>query len=317
MPADVEHELKSLWQHLTSERQSWLLGAGISYNAGIPNMADLTLYVRSKIDEGSKDLGALLGQIYSDLPDKSHIEHVMSQVGDLIALAERSRDNSVQVDATAVTAETLRNLHKEISAAIGDAVRYGYRAPRSGSSEVRGSITNPLAKVEDHRDFVKQVLGARHVPGRLTPPINFFTLNYDTLLEDAMALERIPYFDGFAGGATAFWRGYEGENTTTYRAVLCKMHGSVDWYKSAEVYLLRCRAGAAYPDRSSSVIIYPQATKYTSTQREPFAQLFASFREALTRGPDNVLAICGYSFGDEHVNDEIELSMGCGADLWW
>ena len=52
--------------------------------------------------------------------------------------------------------------------------------------------------------------------------------------------------------------------------------------------------------------IYPQATKYIKTQKDPFAALFSEMRSAINSGGQNVLITCGYSFNDEHINSEIE-----------
>jgi hypothetical protein len=56
-------------------------------------------------------------------------------------------------------------------------------------------------------------------------------------------------------------------------------------------------------------LIYPQSTKYLATQRDPFAAQFELLRRALGAHEENVLATCGYSFGDEHINQEIELAL--------
>lgn len=71
------------------------------------------------------------------------------------------------------------------------------------------------------------------------------------------------------------------------------------------------RDGDLYPEKSSRVLIYPQSTKYLATQRDPFAAQFDLFRRTLGSNKENVLAICGYSFGDEHINQEIELALRC------
>jgi hypothetical protein len=71
----------------------------------------------------------------------------------------------------------------------------------------------------------------------------------------------------------------------------------------------RVRDKDIYPERASRVLIYPQATKYIATQRDPFAAQFDVFRRTLSNGSDNVLAICGYSFGDDHINQEIEFAL--------
>jgi len=61
-------------------------------------------------------------------------------------------------------------------------------------------------------------------------------------------------------------------------------------------------------------MIYPQATKYLNTQRDPFAEIFQRFRSRLSGGSDHVLLICGYSFGDDHINAEIETAMDSGKN---
>jgi hypothetical protein len=46
-----------------------------------------------------------------------------------------------------------------------------------------------------------------------------------------------------------------------------------------------------------------------ATQRDPFAAQFDLLRRFLTANEENVLATCGYGFGDEHINQEIELAL--------
>jgi hypothetical protein len=78
------------------------------------------------------------------------------------------------------------------------------------------------------------------------------------------------------------------------------------------------RDGNTYPSTASRLLIYPQATKYHATQRDPFAAQFELLRRAPNSPRDNTFAVCGYSFGDEHINQEIELAMArpdCRATL--
>lgn len=146
----------------------------------------------------------------------------------------------------------------------------------------------------------------------------FFTTNYDTLIEDALALCRIRAWDGFTGGTVAFWdperpgHGFDRPFSTEggFQARVYKLHGSTDWCMSKEDVVVRRRESAGYPsDSAERLLIYPEATKYRATQRDPFASLFAAFRAALTDENPGVLAICGYSFGDDHINQEIERAM--------
>jgi hypothetical protein len=62
-------------------------------------------------------------------------------------------------------------------------------------------------------------------------------------------------------------------------------------------------------------MIYPQATKYVETQKDPFASLFTQFRSVLSSNEPNVLIACGYSFGDEHINSEIESALSLSPNI--
>ncbi len=59
----------------------------------------------------------------------------------------------------------------------------------------------------------------------------------------------------------------------------------------------------------TDLLIYPQALKYDLAQREPFDSLFYSFRTSLNRPLPQVLLVCGYGFGDDHVDQEMELAL--------
>ena len=106
----------------------------------------------------------------------------------------------------------------------------------------------------------------------------------------------------------AFWEKRNVETRSTTRAVVTKLHGSIDWYRPPNdaSKLYRIRRDDNYPGSGGGVMIYPQATKYIHAQSDPFALLFQRLRHRLASGTDQVLLTCGYSFGDEHINAEIE-----------
>lgn len=309
MSASFDDTVEHLWSHLVGERQAWLLGAGISINAGVPPMAALTGYVDAKVREDQDaTMYGLLGRVRNQLPPSHHIEHVLNQLVDFMAIADRTVAGQVDVAGQMVSANDLRALHQVLLDNIGFAVKHGYKAPANGNPEVRGCPANPIVTVDDHLDFVMQLFRARS--GRRVPGVRFFTVNYDTLLEDALALARVPFVDGFRGGAFAFWdpRVYDEESPAATSRVF-KIHGSVDWYRTDGQYVTRCRDGAAYPQKSGRLLIYPQANKYVATQRDPFATGMSWLRRTMAVEPNNVLVTCGYSFGDEHINAEIESAM--------
>lgn len=98
-----------------------------------------------------------------------------------------------------------------------------------------------------------------------------------------------------------------------HTASVCKLHGSIDWIADDKDIVMRVRSSVIKADDGNQqLLIYPQATKYQVTQRDPFATLFSDFRASLARSGPSVLVVCGYSFGDDHVNEEIERALRAG-----
>ena len=141
--------------------------------------------------------------------------------------------------------------------------------------------------------------------------MHFFTTNYDTLLEDAIALGRYPCWDGFSGGAVAFREHRFGRAVPSdgLRAKVIKLHGSIDWVMGEDGDVWRVRSTDKYPSRKGRVYIHPQSTKYVATQKDPFAAQFSMLRELIGSSSELVLVVCGYSFGDEHINEELERAL--------
>ena len=174
------------------------------------------------------------------------------------------------------------------------------------------AVKTPIVTVDDHKEFVSALFNRTQAGiGERRRAVRFFTTNYDTLIEDALALEGLSYWDGFSGGAVAFRSHHYGDDEPQrrYRANVVKLHGSIDWHLGDDDRVWRVRDGDCYPNKTARVLIYPQSTKYVATQRDPFAAQFDLFRRCLASDQDNVLATCGYGFGDAHINQEIELAL--------
>jgi hypothetical protein len=310
MSAVDDSYLQQLDEFLSRPNQMWLLGAGISRDAGIPLMHPLTHRVMELAATSTHKL--LLDALLAELPKNTHIEHLLSQLGDYTTLGKRSSSQKVNIAGVEYSVSTLEAAHIEILKYISDTVKWGYRAADGTTSAVIGSYEHPMVSVTHHIAFVNALIGKRQAGlDSRRPPIRFFTTNYDTLLEDALALGCYSYWDGFSGGAVAFrdYRYGDAEPATGCRAHVIKLHGSIDWHLGEDGKVWRVRDKDLYPDRAGRVLIYPQATKYIATQRDPFAAQFDVFRRTLSNGSDNVLAICGYSFGDDHINQEIEFAL--------
>jgi hypothetical protein len=227
------------------------------------------------------------------------IEDYMSELVDHIAIAERRKLRSATAANASINAEdyspdelanALIEIKNTIATVIGDA--------------------NPTISV--HRQFVRAIHQVLQSGKAGSPPcVDYYTLNYDTLLEDSLSLERIPVADGFNGGATGWWdaRAYDDDLA---KARILKVHGSIDWcLLDTDVLPRRVRQGLAVDGTREPVLIWPASTKYREAQRDPFAQIIEAMRRGLRPSSNTqvVLTICGYSFGDAHVNVELDRAL--------
>lgn len=307
---------RQLDRHLRAPRQVWLTGAGISFGAGLPLMYPLTdrVFHLLAAEHADEDAHKLVTAVRDDLPKELHIEHVLSHFGDLIALAERARDACAAVGTERVPKIRLQAAHHTILRHIRDILRWGYQPAINGNPERAGVQGKPIVSIEDHRRFIRTLYRVNRAGlDERRDAIHFVTTNYDTLIEDALSLERIAYTDGFSGGAIASWDESlfaAAAVDQRYKAIVTKLHGSIDWYRSGEESgrVFRVRHDDIYPCRSNdngNVVIYPQSTKYMASREDPFGYLFQRFRGLLAHERQQVLFICGYSFGDDHIDSII------------
>jgi hypothetical protein len=312
---DFERLTEEIRKQLDSSRQNWLFGAGISYESNIPLMKPLTERVK-KIIQGVKDSkdskdNQIYNKLTEELEEKCHIEHYLSHLGDLIALADRAKSKAATIGKGTFTKDELLHLHKSIISAIGDTVRYGYSNDGKGSERI-GNVRKPIVDIQHHIKFIQALFFNNRSNLLSRSKLTFFTTNYDTLLEDALGLEKFTVVDGFSGGAIAYWNPqleFTDLHELPNKCLLYKLHGSIDWQRDEKWGIVRTRYGTNYLANKSDIMIYPQATKYVETQKDPFSYLFNGFRNALTSPEDNVLIACGYSFGDNHINAEIEAAL--------
>lgn len=132
-------------------------------------------------------------------------------------------------------------------------------------------------------------------------PVEMFTTNYDLLLEQALEEQCVPFFDGFSGSRFPFFdiHSVEENELPTYWSRLWKLHGSVNWKSMSKGV---CRVSKGILD--SPELIYPSKLKYDQSRKMPFLAMFDKLTNFLLK-PHAVLFVCGYSFGDEHINDTI------------
>ena len=301
--APFTEAVKQLEELMSQSNRSFLLGAGCSYCAGLPLTAEFTSEVL-KDSSLSNDTKEILSAIQNNFgnSDITTIEDYMSELVDLTAMAERriekkAQQSEIQIGNKKYKEPTLKEVLMQIKEAIAC------------------SINSKSVDITTHRQFVTAIHRIlRSGKTESMRPVDYYILNYDTLIEDSLALERVLYSDGFSGGSTAWWDPETFKKRDVIARVL-KVHGSIDWCQlEDDLVPRRIRAGGkgfsgVTPQRK--VIIWPAATKYQETQKDPYAQIIAIMRDSLRPllHSEAVFAICGYRFNDSHINIEIERAL--------
>ncbi|MDM1496674.1 SIR2 family protein [Myroides odoratimimus] len=140
------------------------------------------------------------------------------------------------------------------------------------------------------------------------PRFRLFTLNYDTMFEQAASRNNFTIIDGFSFGIPRVFSGRnfdydivsrnqsrvkEEDNFIEKVFHLYKLHGSVNWEKiDNKIYQ---REGIESP-----LMIYPHQSKYESSYEQPYFEMMSRFQNSLRK--ENVfLVTIGFSFGDKHI----------------
>lgn len=292
--------LNDLDDLLMQSGKAFLLGAGCSKCAGLPLTADLTAktLASANLDATTKTILTAIEGLFSGA-QAANIEDYLSELVDLVAIAERR-------SARGATTST----------ALLNGVDYSSTQLKNAVDQIKVAIAKVIdvdVNLEVHWKFIQAVHRPAR-PGRTVAnrPVDYLVLNYDTLIESALALHKLRYADGMSGGNSAWW------DTTTYEADgltarVLKLHGSIDWSEiSGDPLPRRIAKSLTLPTGNDrKVLIWPASTKYRETQRDPYAQLSNLARRVLRpqSGSQTVLTVCGYSFGDSHINIEIERAL--------
>lgn len=254
-----------------------LLGAGCpaALSVGgkplVPAIEGLTRLVSEHASE--EPLAAAFKQLVehftADNERAPNVEDLLTFCRSLLPVAGKSRVRDL-------SAEQLRGLDRLICSCIGTVVNqdlpdeanaYRYVASWAGSVE---------------RSF----------------PVEVFTTNYDLLMEQALERARTPYFDGFVGAHRSFFdpHSVDGDRLPPRWARLWKIHGSVNWWRSARGVFRGEKS-----DQNDACVIHPSHLKYEESRRMPYIALMDRLR-AFLRQPNAFLVSCGFSFQDQHVN---------------
>lgn len=140
------------------------------------------------------------------------------------------------------------------------------------------------------------------------PRVKIFTLNYDTLFEQAAQRGAYTVIDGFSFSLPRHFNGkyydfdivvrensriQNEENYVPHVFHLYKPHGSLDWERLDGAIIKNDKT-------KDPLIIYPKDSKYESCYEQPFFEMVSRFQENL-RQNNVLLVVVGFSFYDKHI----------------
>jgi len=294
---DPREHIRGIHQILISDKKriGFLFGAGTSFATGLEDVfvlaiEEMTKTIVAVVEAYSTEFAAAIKEIQTEtetLKVAFNIETLLSSIEAKRAVIGQGKLNGLNSDgfselATLVKTRVVElvSVHKELPA--GD--------------------RNKLA----HARLANWVQKARR-----RFPAEIFTTNYDYLFEIALEGAGIPYFDGFSGSFEPFFCPEAVEDVEAYPHLvkLWKMHGSLGWtYRESDKAVIRQNSAP-----EDSILIYPSHLKYNSSKKQPYVGLIDRLC-AFLQQDDAVLFTCGYSFGDNHINERIVTSLRRGAN---
>lgn len=278
-----------------------LTGAGSSVNIGENIIIDQVSTERK---------GRLLAQLWDDVEAKLS-QPVLDKFCKLVRYEEKFKENKEDADFKYV-----KNLEKLLSLA-NIAKNYVVDVPEE--NEVAISIEKIIAAIEKiikincslklpenapHSLFIEKITKRKVT----LPRVKIFTLNYDTLFEQAGRKKNFTIIDGFSFSHPRTFSGRnfdldivsrnssrvkEEDNFVQKVFHLYKPHGSVDWTKEGYDIIQK-------DEVENPLMIFPKDSKYESSYEQPFFEMMSRFQQNLRN--ENVLLICvGFSFSDKHI----------------
>ena len=297
---DPREQVRGLHQILISakKRVGFLFGAGTSFATGldeiyVPAIAKMTSDIVQHVTTQSAALASAIEDIKAELS------------GAKIAFNIESLLSSIESKRAVIGAGTLNGL---------DSTGFSDLAKLVKEQVVKlVSIHDHLSTTEDRKKLSHSQFSNWIQKARRRFPAEIFTTNYDYLFEMALEGSGIPYFDGFSGGFEPFFCPEAVEDVEAYAHLvkLWKMHGSLGWsFREADQAVIRQHT---QDTDAANTLIYPSHLKYNSSKKQPYVGLIDRLCTFLQQD-DAVLITCGYSFGDNHINERIVTSLRRGAN---
>lgn len=272
-----------------SKNIGFFFGAGTSCSIGLPDILTLTFEVEKKLADDNKKYFSNLKISLEKLLAKSDIsvEEVLNYIRQIREITGGKKDR-VYDD---IDGESAIKLDQEICTAI-------FKIIKEYEEKADYTILRKFFAWLDLLSFncSKEI----------------FTTNYDLLLEKAMEVNYIPYFDGFVGAYEPFFwpdsiEKFVLQNDLTFNWIrLWKIHGSLNWAwkENAITKDSKIVRTSKIDSPENELVIYPSREKYSLSRKQPFIAYFDRLRNYLLRA-EVFFIMTGYSFLDQHINEVV------------
>ena len=283
MELNLEGLLPSLSQSI--DGIGFLFGAGASYQAGYPLMTILTRQVINGLTSTEAE-----------------------SFSAVLLSSEKRYDSNTATP----------NIEEIADLTIAHSINTGEARFSSLELRLRELIVETLLSVKklELKHHVKFFEGLRSRTFGLPCTVWIITTNYDILLETAASMAGVRLENGFSGAITGFFDivrynqlhgSKDGQRFTPHPGLvvkLIKLHGSLSWYANGgQIFEQHPEALRDIPSRT---MVLPRRRKVMDTLNPPYDQLFAQASRIIGTECRHLIS-CGFSFGDEHINQGILL----------
>ena len=267
----------------------FLFGAGASVDAGIPDTYDFVKVFEEYVNQHHKEFSEIL----------SKIMEVREKFNERILGKEAKK---IDIEQLLDTTRRLIQRNNDPLLEFYNEKRFSIEAGENNFSELKELLENfirerVIIEEETKLEYLKELL-------KFDKPIEIFSTNYDTCIEQLSHIHHMRYTDGF----DINWnKDNFGKNLDLKHY---KMHGSVIWYeneKTKECVKIPVHAflkgepialKLIYGETVKPLLIYPaQKAEYI----EPLTDLQLMFKERLFNNKTEFLVVVGYSFRDDYI----------------
>lgn len=269
----------------------FLLGAGISADAGIPISTELNKKVRSVIQSQYPDPNSLQQRLYNYLVGSIYFQRGLTNIN--------PENSPVNIEEILSCLHLLKNKNTQLlSAFVGNwhnfindfSDSFLHDFERTLRSIVVDSLKGSSTKMTYFNWF-------KDLHQSYNSTINIFTLNQDIILETV--LQDYGYVNGFDNEGIWNPELFDGAETENGNSInIYKLHGSLGWKKN-EYDQIKCDENEMISVNDKHLMIFGILDKVTLD--EPYFELIKRFKELSKKA--SLIVTIGYSFSDTHINN--------------